>query len=70
MTYLSTGVRTAGVSFFTGLLVGGVAGVLVAPQSGAKTRRRLASAKDDVCERAEEMVEEAKDMLKTLVHRR
>ena len=39
-----------GVSFLVGCVVGGIAGLLAAPQSGARTRRQIASFADDVRE--------------------
>jgi len=46
-----------GFSFLAGCIVGGIAGVLAAPQSGARTRRQLAQYADDVRERAGEVTE-------------
>ena len=46
--------------FAIGALVGAGAGLLFAPQSGARTRRRLHSLVTDTGERAGELVEEAK----------
>jgi len=48
-----------GLSFLAGLVAGGVAGLLYAPQSGTRTRRQLASAVEDAKERAGEMAEDA-----------
>jgi len=40
------------LAFAAGALIGGVVAVLLAPRSGAETRRRLASAADDSLETA------------------
>lgn len=58
-----------GFSLLTGLLVGGTAGVLYAPQSGARTRRQLANLAEDVRERAGQMTEDTADAIEKLVER-
>lgn len=45
-------VAASGVAFVTGLLVGVGAGLLLAPQSGVRTRRQLRSLVEDVSEPA------------------
>jgi gas vesicle protein len=45
-------------AFVTGLCVGVGTGVLIAPQSGARTRRRLKSFAEDVAEDTAEAVDE------------
>ena len=47
-----------GLSFLTGCLVGGVAGVLYAPQSGNRTRRQLSNFAEDMKEKAGELAED------------
>ena len=63
------GMRGEGLSFFTGCLLGGIAGLLYAPQSGARTRRRLASLARDVREKAGEMADDATVTIKKAVER-
>ena len=58
-----------GFSLLTGLLIGGIAGLLYAPQSGARTRRQLANFSDDVRERAGEMAEDATEAIDKTVER-
>ena len=58
-----------GFSLLTGLLLGGIAGLLYAPQSGARTRRQLANFADGVRERAEEMAEDAAEAIEKTVER-
>lgn len=58
-----------GLSLLTGLLVGGTAGVLYAPQSGARTRRQLANLAEDVRERAGQLTEETTEAIEKLVER-
>lgn len=62
-------VWAVGLSFLTGLVVGGAAGVLYAPQSGARTRRRLSTMADDVRERAGEVAEDAAGAVEKMVER-
>jgi len=58
-----------GLSLLTGILVGGTAGVLYAPQSGARTRRQLANLAEDVRERAGQITEETAEAIEKLVER-
>jgi len=53
--------------FTVGALVGAGVGLLFAPQSGVRTRRRLHSLVTDTGERAGELVEEAKLSMKQAV---
>lgn len=62
-------VAAVGFSFLTGCLIGGIAGVLYAPQSGTRTRRKLGSLVDDVQERAGEMTEDATGAIQSVVDR-
>lgn len=59
MTHGRFGVMVGGVSFLAGLVAGGVAGLLYAPQSGVRTRRQLANIADDAMERVGAMAEDA-----------
>jgi gas vesicle protein len=58
-----------GFSLLTGLLIGGIAGMLYAPQSGTRTRRQLGNFADDVRERAGEMAEDATEAIEKTVER-
>jgi gas vesicle protein len=59
----------AGLSFFTGCVVGGMAGLFYAPQSGARTRRQLTGLAEDVRERAGEATEQATHRIQKVVER-
>jgi len=67
MTNGRYGVVIGGLSFLVGLVAGGVAGLLYAPQSGARTRRQLVNVADDAKERAGEMVEDAAETVQRAV---
>jgi len=60
----------AGIAFFSGLVVGLGAGLLLAPQSRSRTRRHLRTMMEDVSERAGEFVEDAKEKVENIVDRR
>ncbi len=62
-------VLVAGLTFFSGLIFGLGIGVLLAPQSGSRTRRHLRTMVEDVGERAGELVEDAKDTVTDIVDR-
>lgn len=53
------------LGFFLGATVGAAMGVLAAPQSGARTRRKLVRAgeqlRDDLAERGEDLVERGRE---------
>lgn len=59
----------AGIAFFSGIVVGLGTGLLLAPQSGTRTRRHLRSMMEDVGERAGEFMEDAKETVEDLVDR-
>lgn len=63
------GMMVAGLSFFAGCVVGGMAGLLYAPQSGARTRRRLVDFGEDVREKAGEATEQATDKMQKVFER-
>jgi gas vesicle protein len=67
MTNGHNNIQVAGLAFLTGLLVGGLAGVLYAPQSGARTRRQIARLADDARERAGEVAEDTKETMNRMV---
>jgi len=58
MANSDNGLMGFGLSFLAGCIVGGIAGLLAAPQSGARTRRQLSNFADDVRERAGEATED------------
>lgn len=51
------------IGFAIGALMGGILGVLLAPASGAKTRRRLAKAARKVGKHAQSTMEDARDRM-------
>lgn len=55
------------LAFATGVLVGIAAGILVAPHSGAYTRRRLQNLAEDVKERASGLAADAKEAAESVV---
>lgn len=59
----------AGIMFFSGLMLGMATGVLLAPQSGSRTRRHLLSMVEDASERANEWVDDAKEAVNEVVDR-
>ncbi len=63
------GLMALGVSFMAGCLVGGTAGLLYAPQSGTRTRRRIADFAEDVRDRAGDVTEEATEKIQKAVER-
>jgi len=58
MTEGRNGVTGLALSFLTGCVVGGIAGLLAAPQSGVRTRRQISNYAADVRERAGEATED------------
>lgn len=62
-------VFVAGLTFFSGLIFGLGMGVLLAPQSGSRTRRHLRTMVEDMGERATEWVEDAKGTMNGMVDR-
>lgn len=53
-------ITVGGFAFVTGVIAGVAAGVLLAPHSGAYTRRQLRDLVEDVGERANCMAEDAR----------
>lgn len=53
-------VTLGSVAFLTGVLAGAGAGLLTAPQAGARTRRQLRHLAEDAGERTTELVHDAK----------
>jgi len=77
MTYRGVGVWACG--FLAGSAVGWVAGVLTAPQSGARTRRmiqrkagetqdRITGAADEVLDRGREVIDHGRRFVDEAVH--
>jgi gas vesicle protein len=58
-----------GLSFLAGCVVGGIAGLLAAPQSGARTRRQLAHYADDLRERAGGVTEDTTAAIHRMVEK-
>lgn len=65
MTDGRCGLLGAGLSFLTGCVVGGTVALLYAPQSGTRTRRRIADFADDVRDRAEDVTEQAGEKIQS-----
>lgn len=55
------------VSFLAGLTIGTMAGLLLAPHSGAYTRRQLQNLAEDVKEQASTLASEAKEVVDHVV---
>ncbi len=66
----SNGTQTtiiAGLTFLAGALAGAAAGLLLAPHSGAYTRRRIQNFAEDVGERARGMADDARQVVEDVV---
>jgi len=61
------GLAEIGLSFLAGCVVGGIAGLLAAPQSGVRTRRRLVHYADDVRERAGEATQDTAAAIQNVI---
>lgn len=62
-------VLIAGLSLMVGVVLGTGLGLLMAPQSGSRTRRQLKSMMEDASERAGEFAEDAKEAVTGMVER-
>ncbi len=62
----SRAIFLAGISFLTGLILGLGTGILLAPQSGTDTRRRLGEAMEDTSQQVGKWVEDAKESVQDL----
>lgn len=63
------GLAELGLSFIAGCAIGGMAGLLYAPQSGTRTRRRIADFAEDVRDRAEDVTEQATEKIHNAIER-
>lgn len=62
-------IKVGGIAFVTGVVAGAAAGLLLAPHSGAYTRRRLRDLVEDVGERANCMAEDARQAVGGVIDR-
>jgi len=58
-----------GLALITGIVLGTGLGMLLAPQSGARTRRQLRNMVEDATERVGEIADDAKDTMNDVVER-
>jgi gas vesicle protein len=58
-----------GLALITGIVLGTGLGMLLAPQSGARTRRQLRNMVEDASERVGEFADDAKDTVNEVVER-
>ena len=65
----SHSVGTVVLSFFIGAVVGAGVALLVAPEEGERTRRKIVDLAEDVKEKAEDSFEEVKDKVTTAFER-
>jgi gas vesicle protein len=63
------GTCTVMMSFLLGGLAGAAVALLMAPQSGEETRRRLGEFRDDVKDRADEYLHEAREKVDDAIER-
>lgn len=58
-----------GLALLTGIVLGTGLGLLLAPQSGARTRRQLRNMMEDASERVSEFADDAKDTVNEMMER-
>ena len=58
-----------GLTFVTGVLIGTGLGLLLAPQSGRRTRRQLKNYIDDTADRLNDFADETKDRMSEYVEK-
>lgn len=58
-----------GLALVTGIVLGTGLGLLLAPQSGARTRRQLRNMVEDATERVSEFADDAKETVNEVVER-
>ncbi|MDD4859807.1 MAG: YtxH domain-containing protein [Dehalococcoidales bacterium] len=57
-----------GMAFLAGAAIGAAAGILLAPQSGRKTRRLIQEKADEVAEKVDEFKDVAESKLSKIAH--
>jgi gas vesicle protein len=62
-------VMLAGLALMAGVVLGTGLGLLIAPQSGSRTRRQLKNMMEDASERAGEFADDAKEAVSDIVER-
>jgi len=62
-------VMLAGLALMTGVVLGTGLGLLIAPQSGSRTRRQLKNMMEDASERAGEFADDAKEVVSDIMER-
>lgn len=62
-------VMIAGLALMTGVVLGTGLGLLIAPQSGSRTRRQLKNMMEDASERAGEFADDAKEVVSDIMER-
>jgi gas vesicle protein len=62
-------VGTVVLSFFIGTVIGAGVALLVAPEEGEKTRRKIGDLAEDVREKAEDSFEEVTDKVTTVLEK-
>ncbi len=62
-------VMFGGLAFITGIVLGTAMGILMAPQSGTRTRRKLRNFAEDAGERMTEFTEDARDAVDNIMER-
>ncbi len=58
-----------GLAFITGIVIGTGMGILMAPQSGTRTRRKIRNFAEDAGERVSEFSGDARDAVDNLMER-
>ncbi len=62
-------VMLAGLALMAGVVLGTGLGLLIAPQSGSRTRRQLKNMMEDASERAGEFADDAKEVVSDIMER-
>lgn len=69
MNNMARTIVNSGSTFLTGLLVGVGTGLMLAPYSGARTRRRLRALVEDAGERTGEVLTDASEAFRLMIKR-
>jgi gas vesicle protein len=69
MTNSRYGLLEVGLAFLAGCVIGGTVALLYAPQSGIRTRRRIADFTEDIRDRAGDVKEQATEKLHKVIER-